>query len=171
MGYKQTAEHRSGRNSYHQVGLVRGQFGDIDYDEWIDFIADAGFDGWEEASWELELDRCSDDESAAAYAAERVEKAKTRGLEIFSISGHLQGQALGDEPSAKTLQFIGGEAVEAYKEWRKTNEPPRTDPFYVPEEVGRLVHSQALEALLALSLIHISEPTRRYAIAYAGLCL
>ena len=115
MGYKQTAEHRPGRSSYHQVGLVRGQFGDVDYDEWIDFIAEAAFDGWEEASWELELDRCSDDEGAAAYAAERVEKARARGLEIFSISGHLQGQALGDEPSAKTLQFIGGEAVEAYK--------------------------------------------------------
>ena len=149
MGYKQTAGHRPGRSSYHQVGLVRGQFGDVDYDEWIGFIADAGFDGWEEASWELELERCSDDEGAAAYAGERVDKAKARGLEIFSISGHLQGQALGDEPSAKTLQFIGGEAVEAYKEWRKTNEPPRTDPFYVPDEVGRLIHSQALESLLA----------------------
>ncbi len=45
-------------------------------------------------------------------------KAKKRGLEIFSLAAHLQGQALGDEPSAKTLQFLGGEAVEAYSKWR-----------------------------------------------------
>ena len=44
MGYKQTAGHRPGRSSYHQVGLVRGQFGDVDYDEWLDFLAEAGFD-------------------------------------------------------------------------------------------------------------------------------
>ena len=43
MGYKQTAVHRPGRSSYHQVGLVRGQFGDVDYDEWIDFIDSNNF--------------------------------------------------------------------------------------------------------------------------------
>ena len=65
MGYSQTPEHRNGKKSYHQIGLVRGQFGDIPYDEWIEFIGEAGFDGWEEASWELELSRCSDDAGAA----------------------------------------------------------------------------------------------------------
>lgn len=148
MGFKQTDEHRSGKGSYHQIGLVRGQFGDIPEDEWLKFIAETGFDGWEEASWELDLSRCATDGGAEAYARERVEKARRYGLEIFTVAVHLQGQALGDEPSAKTLQFVGGEALEAYKRWRAAgNNPPRTDPYYVPEEVGRLIHKQALEAL------------------------
>jgi sugar phosphate isomerase/epimerase len=148
MGFKQTDEHRSGKGSYHQIGLVRGQFGDIPEDEWLKFIAETGFDGWEEASWELDLSRCATDAGAEAYARERVEKARKYGLEIFTVAVHLQGQALGDEPSAKTLQFVGGEALEAYKRWRAAgNNPPRTDPYYVPEDVGRLIHKQALEAL------------------------
>jgi len=150
MGFHQTASHRNGKRSYHQIGLVRGQFGDVPEDKWLDFIAEAGFDGWEEASWELDMNRCATDEGAAAYAKERVAKAKKRGLEIFTVATHLQGQALGDEPTAKTLQFCGGEAVEAYKKWRTAgNNPPRTDPYYVPDEVGKLIHKQSLDSLLA----------------------
>ena len=149
MGHRQTRTHRDGKTSWHQIGLVRGQFGDVPMGSWLSFVADAGFDGWEEASWELELGRSTTDAGAAAYARERVDTARAHGLEIFSIATHLQGQALGDEASAKTLQFVGGEAVEAYREWRRTHEPPRTDPFRVPDEVGQLIHRQALAALLA----------------------
>ncbi|HVR74750.1 MAG TPA: sugar phosphate isomerase/epimerase [Planctomycetota bacterium] len=150
MGYSQTSTHRKGKHSYHQIGLVRGQYGDVPEDQWLDFIAKTGFDGWEEASWELNLSRCSDDAGAQAYAKERVEKARRRGLEVFTIAAHLQGQVLGDEPSAKTLQFIGGDAVEAYKSWRKEgHEPPRTDPYHVPPHVGKLMHESALKALIA----------------------
>ena len=149
MGFKQTSTHRSGKHSYHQIGLVRGQFGDIQEDEWLSYIAQIGFDGWEEASWELDLAKCSDDAGAAAYAKGRVDKAKKHGLEIFTVATHLQGQALGDEPSAKTLQFCGGEAIEAYKKWRGSgHSPPRTDPYYVPDEVGKLIHKQSLDALM-----------------------
>ena len=28
MGFRQTETHRNGKGSYHQIGLVRGQFGD-----------------------------------------------------------------------------------------------------------------------------------------------
>src|SRR6187399_1620087 len=115
MGHHQTSSHRAGKQSYHQIGLVRGQFGDVPEDQWLDFIAKTGFDGWEEATWELDLSRCGNDAGAEAYAKERVGKAKSRGLEIFTLAAHLQGQALGDEPSAKTLQFVGGEPLEAYK--------------------------------------------------------
>ena len=116
-------------------------------DQWLKFLQDAGFDGWEEASWELDLDRCDTDAGAEAYAKERVDLAKKHGLEIFTVATHLQGQALGDEPSAKTLQFVGGEAVAAYKAWRdKGNKPPRTDPYFVPDEVGKLIHEQASQA-------------------------
>jgi len=149
VGYKQTKEHRKGKHSYHQIGLVRGQFGDVPEDTWLDFIADTGFDGWEEAGWELNLDRCKDDPGAQAYAAERVGKAKSRGLEIFSVATHLQGQVLGDEPTAKTLQFIGGRAVEAYNAWRKAGStPPRNDPYYVPPDVAKIMHEDACKALV-----------------------
>jgi sugar phosphate isomerase/epimerase len=79
-----------------------------------------------------------------------VALASKYGLEIFSNAAHLAGQALGDEPSAKTLSLVGGEAVEAYRQWRETGgEPPRTNPFHVPEEVGRLIHRTACDQLLA----------------------
>src|SRR5438128_2512201 len=125
MGFKQTASHRNGKGSFHQIGLVRGQFGNVPEAQWIKFIADSGFDGWEEASWELDLRQCDTDSGAAAYAKKRVDLAKQHKLEIFTVATHLQGQALGDEPSAKTLQFVGGDAVKGYSDWRsKGNNPP-----------------------------------------------
>lgn len=151
MGYKQTKEHRGGKHSYHQIALTRGQFGGVPEDKWLDFLQNVGFDGWEEASWELDLKRCVDDSGAKAYAEERVKKAKSRGLEIVSYAAHLQGQALGDEPTAKTVQFLGGEAVEAYAKWRAAgNNPPRTDPYFVPQDVAEIARRQATEALLAV---------------------
>jgi sugar phosphate isomerase/epimerase len=149
MGYHQTPTHRFGKASYHQIGLVRGQFGNVPMEKWLAFLKDTGFDGWEEASWELDLGRCDTDAGAEAYARERVALAQKHGLEIFTVAAHLQGQALGDEPSAKTLQFIGGEALAAYKAWRdKGNNPPRTNPYFVPDDVGRMVHQQAARALV-----------------------
>lgn len=150
MGFKQTATHRNGKGSFHQIGLVRGQFGNVPFAEWVKFLQTSGFDGWEEASWENDLRKCDTDAGAAAYAKERVDLAKSHGLEIFTVATHLQGQVLGDEPTAKTLQFIGGDAVKAYAEWRKAgNNPPRTDPYYVPESVGKLMHQQAEKDILA----------------------
>ena len=92
MGFHQTAKHRTGKHSHHQIGLVRGQFGDIPEDNWLDFLAASGFDGWEEAAWELDLAQCDTDAGAEAYAKSRVAKAKSRGLEIFTVATHLQGQ-------------------------------------------------------------------------------
>src|SRR5262249_11843950 len=90
------------------------------------------------------------DSGAAAYAKKRVDLAKQHKLEIFTVATHLQGQALGDEPSAKTLQFVGGDAVKAYSDWRaKGNNPPRTDPYFVPDEVGKLIHQQSRRDLMA----------------------
>src|SRR3954470_9923797 len=158
MGFAQTVDaqgkpvHRPGKASHHQIGLVRGQFGGVPEAKWLKFIADAGFDGWEEASWELDLRKCDTDAGAAAYAKERVALARQHGLEIFTVATHLQGQVLGDEPSAKTLNFCNpkGEARAAYRDWRKAeNSPPRTDPYYVPPEVGKLVHAEALRDLQA----------------------
>ena len=152
MGFKQTPQHKNGKASFHQIGLVRGQFGNVDFLQWVQFLQQAGFDGWEEASWELDLRQCDSDADAARYAQERVTVARTHGLEIFTVATHLQGQVLGDEPSAKTLNFCNpkGEARQAYKAWRQAgNSPPRTDPYYVPPEVGKLVHAEAQKDLLA----------------------
>ena len=170
MGHPQTKEHRSGKHSYHQIGLVRGQFGNVPEDQWLDWIAESGFDGWEEAGWELDLERCRDDAHAQAYAAERVDKAKQRGLEILTIAAHLQGQALGDEPSAKTLQLLGGEAVEAYARWRAAgNQPPRSDPFYIPPDVAEIVRRQASEALVnCIRLAHYVGKLQDRVVPVAG---
>ncbi len=152
MRFHQTPTHKKGKGSFHQIGLVRGQFGNVPEATWIPFLQQSGFDGWEEASWELDLRRCDTDEGAAQYAQERVTMAKTHGLEIFTVATHLQGQVLGDEPSAKTLNFCSGkgDAKAAYKAWRAAgNNPPRTDPYFVPTEVAKLVHAEALKDLLA----------------------
>ncbi|MFT5123755.1 MAG: sugar phosphate isomerase/epimerase [Kiritimatiellia bacterium] len=150
MGHQQTNTHRAGKASHHQIGLVRGQFGDVTRADWLRFLSDTGFDGYEECSWLLELDRLEDDAGADALAAEYLADARAAGLEIFALSVHLQGQALGDEPSAKTLPFVGGAPVAAYTDWRAAgNEPPRNDPYYVPEEVGRLLHAEAERQMLA----------------------
>src|SRR5262249_28370981 len=144
-------EHRFGKGSFHQIGLVRGQFGGVPEGQWLKFVGETGFDGWEEASWELDLRRCDDDRGAESYAQERVKLARSHGLEIFTVAVHLQAQWLGDGPSAKPLHFCNakGEARAAYREWRKKHEPPRTDPYFVPDEVGRLVHQEARRDLLA----------------------
>ncbi|MFL5242364.1 MAG: sugar phosphate isomerase/epimerase family protein [Gemmataceae bacterium] len=170
MGHKQTAEHRYGKGSYHQVGLVRGQFGNVPMDKWVTFIKEAGFDGWEEASWELDLGRCGSDKDAEAYARERVDLAKKNGLEIFTVAAHLQGQALGDEPSAKTLQFVGGEPVAAYKAWRdKGNKPPRTNPYFVPDDVGRMIHEKSTKDLLGvIRLAHYLGKLQNRKVAVSG---
>src|SRR4051812_10754346 len=170
MGFKQTATHRFGKASYHQIGLVRGQFGNVDFARWVQFLQDTGFDGWEEASWELDLARCDTDAGAEAYAKERVDLAKKHSMEIFTVATHLQGQALGDEPSAKTLQFIGGDAVKAYKEWRdRGHQPPRTNPVYVPDDVGRLVHQQAQQGLLrCVRLAHYLGKLQNRKVALPG---
>jgi len=152
MGHHQTATHRNGKHSFHQIGLVRGQFGNVPFEKWLNFLQSAGFDGYEEASWEIDLRQCDTDAGAAAFAAKRVEKAKSLGLEIFTVATHLQGQVLGDEPSAKTLQFLGSdtEARKAYRAWRESGKtPPRTDPYFVPEHVGEMIHAQAKADLLA----------------------
>jgi sugar phosphate isomerase/epimerase len=171
MGHKQTAEHRFGKGSYHQVGLVRGQFGNVPMDQWLQFIQDTGFDGWEEASWELDLGRCTSDRDAEAYAKERVELARKHGLEIFTVAAHLQGQVLGDEPSARTLNFYQkSEAGAAYKAWRdKGNKPPRTNPYYVPDDVGRMLHEQAQRDLVAsVRLAHYLGKLQNRKVAVPG---
>jgi sugar phosphate isomerase/epimerase len=166
MGFRQTAHHKNGNGSFHQIGLVRGQFGNVPFERWLGFLQEVGFDGWEEASWELDLSGCDTDAGAARHAAQRLALAQAHGLEIFTVAVHLQGQALGDEPSAKTLQFLHPDSAarRAYKDWRSEgHQPPRTDPYFVPPEVGRLLHDQARRDLLACVRLagHLSKLQNR----------
>ena len=78
VGHKQTEKHRFGKSSYHQIGLVRGQFGNVPFAEWVKFLQESNFDGWEEASWELDLSRCSTDAGAEAYA-------KSNSVSLISV--------------------------------------------------------------------------------------
>ena len=162
MGFRQTATHKSGRGSHHQIGLVRGQFGNLPHAAWLKFVQTAGFDGYEAATWELDLRQADTDAGAAAFAQTLSAEAKAHDLEIFTLAAHLQGQVLGDEPSAKTLNFCSGTgaAKAAYKAWRQAGHtPPRTDPYFVPEEVAKLVHAEALRDLLAVVRLagHLSK--------------
>src|SRR5260370_16428040 len=118
MGFKQTKSHRNGKGSFHQIGLVRGQFGGVPEADWLKFIQQTGFDGWEEASWELNLRRCDTDAGAAEFAKERVALAKQHGLEIFTVATHLQAQALADDPSPNTLHSFARRAVQSYTQYR-----------------------------------------------------
>jgi sugar phosphate isomerase/epimerase len=166
MGFKQTDAHKNGKGSFHQIGLVRGQFGNIPHASWIKFIADAGFDGYEAASWELDLRQADSDEGAKSMATAMVNEAKAHGLEVFTVAVHLQGQVLGDEPSAKTLNFCNpkGGARQAYSAWRKAgNTPPRTDPYFVPPDVAKLVHEEATKDLMACVRLagHLSKLQNR----------
>src|SRR5262249_28786504 len=126
--------------------------------KWVQFLKEVGFDGWEEASWELDLRRCDTDSGAEAYAKERVALAQRHGLEIFTIAVHLQGQALGDEPSAKTLQFVGkGEARAANGEGlARGTRPPRPAPYSAPERVGKLPPRGPPRALVARAGLPLS---------------
>ena len=91
---------------------------------------------------------CDTDAGAAAYAKERVDLAKKHGLEIFTVATHLQGQVprrRADAPR-RSSSARQGEARQAYKAWRdEGNNPPRTDPYYVPDDVGKLIHDAGAE--------------------------
>ena len=128
---------------------MRGQFGNVPEDQWLDWIAQTGFDGWEEASWELDLAAAAT--MPAPRPTPRSESARPRAAswKSFRSPRICRVRPSGDEPSAKTLQFLGGEAVEAYSRWRAAgNKPPRTDPYFVPDDVAEIARRQATTALV-----------------------
>lgn len=154
MGFRQTATHRSGKKSYHQIGVFTGQprgaFGSLE--EMFAFLSnEAGLDAVELASWDLDLQRAETMKGASAYAKELYDLCTVKyGLDIVSYSTHLQGQVLGDMASAKTLQFIGGEAQAAYVDWRmEGNKPEADNPYYVPSHVAELMREKATMDQLA----------------------
>ena len=144
MGFKQTATHRYGKGSLppDRPGPrpVRQR---ARWTSGSSSSQDAGFDGWEEASWELDLRKCDTDAGAAAYAKER----RRPGQEARPGNLHRRHPPAG--PGARRRAERQDAAVlsaarrsTAYKAWRdKGNNPPRTDPYFVPDEVGKLIHA------------------------------
>ena len=106
MGHQQTKQHRPGKHSYHQIGLVRGQFGNVPEEKWLDWIAATGFDGWEEASWELALDRCGDDAGRQKYAEERVAAARSTAWKSFRSPATCKGKSWGTSPRPRRCSLL-----------------------------------------------------------------
>ena len=153
MGFAQTVDaqgkpvHRPGKGSHHQIGLVRGQFGNVPEAKWLKFIADTGFDGWEEASWELDLRRCDTDAGAAAYAKERVDagqEARAGNLHRRHPPARAGAGRRAERQDAQLLLRQGRRRRPRTRRGGQAgNSPPRTDPYFVPDEVGKLVHEEA----------------------------
>ena len=153
MAFTQTPKgHKSGDRSYHQIGLMHAQF-DMSPEGFMILSQKLGFDVSEIAAWSCDLDRCNNDEEAAEYASALVSAARSvnKNHEIAVLATHILGQVLGDEVSAKTLQFLPGEcdAVKAYGKWRaEGNSPPVYDPYFVPRHVADMAHEEALRLML-----------------------
>ena len=145
MGFKQTDTHRFGKAFVPPDRPGPRPVRQRAEDEWLKFIADD------------RLRRLGGGELGARPAPVRHRRRRRRPTPR-SASTWPRSTAWRSSPSpptckarpwatsrrAKTLQFIGGEAVAAYKAWRdKGNKPPRTDPYFVPDEVGKLIHEQA----------------------------
>lgn len=158
MAFTQTPKgHRKGKKSYHQIGLMHAQFGGT-AEEFLTLAAGHDFDVVELAAWQLDLGLCKDDAGAMMYANALVACAKHHGLEVAVLATHTYGQVLGDEVSAKTIQFLPkeSETVQAYVAWRDAgNNPPTSDPFYVPPDVAKLARTDSLHLMCnAVRLAH-----------------
>ena len=165
MGFKQTATHRTARARYHQIGLVRGQFGNVPDGQVGQVHRRRRLRRLGRGSWELDLRKCDTDAGAAAYAKERVDLAKKHGLEIFTVATHLQGQVLGDEPSAKTLQLLlgKGEARAAYKAWRDSGQQPAADRPVFRARRGRQAGPRSRRSKDLLACVRLRRAPRQAA--------
>ena len=152
MGYKQTSEHRFGKASYHQIGLVRGQFGNVPMDGWIKFLQD------------IRLRRLGRSQlgTGSRIAAPTMPgpRRMRRSASIWPASTGwksspspltCKGRRSATNPAPRRCNSSRARPIEAYKSWRaKGHNPPRTNPYYVPDEVGKLVHEAATRDLLAI---------------------
>lgn len=79
------------------ITLFTGQWADLPFEEVCRLAADWGYDGLEVACWGDHLDvvRAAEDDD---YAAERKAILESHGLGLWTISNHLVGQAVCDDP-------------------------------------------------------------------------
>ena len=93
----------------HPHTLFTGQWADLTLDEVAELAAGWGYDGLEIAvsGEHLDASRWDDD----AYIAERLGILEKHGLKVWTISNHLKGQAICDDPIDFRHQAIVGPAV------------------------------------------------------------
>ncbi|WP_243064452.1 sugar phosphate isomerase/epimerase [Humibacter sp. RRB41] len=87
------------------ITLFTGQWADLPFEEVARLAGEWGYDGLEIASWgdHLDVNRAVSD---PAYVANRLEILERNGLKVFTISNHLVGQAVCDDPIDQRHQDI-----------------------------------------------------------------
>ncbi|GAB3398517.1 sugar phosphate isomerase/epimerase [Humibacter soli] len=87
------------------ITLFTGQWADLPFEEVARLAGEWGYDGLEIASWgdHLDVNRAASD---PAYVANRLEILERNGLQVFTISNHLVGQAVCDDPIDQRHQDI-----------------------------------------------------------------
>jgi len=93
----------------HPHTLFTGQWADLTLDEVAELAAGWGYDGLEIAvsGEHLDASRWDDEE----YVAERLGILEKHGLKVWTISNHLKGQAICDDPIDFRHEAIVGPAV------------------------------------------------------------
>ena len=79
------------------ITLFTGQWADLPFEEVAKLASGWGYDGLEIACWGDHLDpwRAAEDD---AYVEEKLETLDKYGLKVWTISNHLKGQAVCDDP-------------------------------------------------------------------------
>ncbi len=163
--YAQTRYPYRGTETYHSIGLFTGQplaFHDkstlyklcgptgLPQTEDLPAIRGARLDHLEISEWNWDFSSADTDEGALAIAYALLEEVRT-GLEnpnaqVASISCHLPGQQLGNNPDATTLQFSDGAIQQEYWKWRDAHAGAvtRANWWYVPAEIGTMMLQDAI---------------------------
>ena len=149
MGFKQTDTARTARHRYHQIGLVRGQFGNVPEDE-------VG-----QVHRRHRLRRLGG--SALGTRPAQVRHRRRRGRLRQGARRPGQEARPGDlhrrhapaRPGARRRAERQDAASSAAARARRKprtrpgattgNNPPRTDPYFVPDDVGKLIHDEVAE--------------------------
>jgi sugar phosphate isomerase/epimerase len=78
------------------ITLFTGQWADLPFEEVARLAGEWGYDGLEVACWgdHLDVSRWDDD----AYVQGRLDMLERNGLTVWTISNHLAGQAVCDDP-------------------------------------------------------------------------
>ena len=166
------------------VTLFTGQWADLPLEELAPLAKEMGFDGLELACWgdHMDVDKAA---RSKKYCAEKLALLAEHGLECHAISHHLAGQLVCDlNNDGRSDMFappeLAGDA-EGQRKWAvKTmkntakaaaNMGVKVVNGFTGSSIWHMIYSfpPASEKMiddgfkqLALSLIHISEPTRQY---------
>ncbi|MGW9112202.1 sugar phosphate isomerase/epimerase family protein [Microbacterium sp. NPDC055683] len=91
------------------ITLFTGQWADLPFEEVCRLAGEWGYDGLEIACWGDHLDpwRWDDD----AYVQDRLDILARHGLKVWTISNHLKGQAVCDDPIDQRHRDILSDAV------------------------------------------------------------